>query len=122
AGDAEWWGHRDDVAEVWARSHIACLPSYYPEGVPKALLEAAACGRPIITSQNPGCLELVEHGVNGLIVPAKDPVALADAIERLVRDPELRCSLGRAARRKVCEEFSEQRIASETLALYERLR
>jgi len=122
AGDAEWWGHRDDVANVWARSHVACLPSYYPEGVPKTLLEAASCGRPIVTSQNPGCLEVVEHGVNGLVVPARDAVALADAIEKLVRDPALRQALGREGRRKVCQEFAQEKVVRETLALYEELR
>lgn len=122
ASNVEWWGRRTDIADVWARSHIACLPSYYGEGVPKALLEAAACGRPIVTSDNPGCLEIVEDGVNGLVVPARDPAALADAIAKLMASPELRRRLGAEGRRKVSQGFSQEHVVDETLGLYAQLR
>jgi glycosyltransferase involved in cell wall biosynthesis len=122
AYNVEWWGRRDDIADIWAQSHIACLPSYYREGVPKSLIEAASCGRPIITSNNPGCLELVEDGVNGLVVPARNPAKLAEAIATLVADPELRRRLGSEGRRKVGYGFSQEQVVAQTLGLYVRLR
>jgi glycosyltransferase involved in cell wall biosynthesis len=120
-GVIEWWGRRDDVETVWAASHLCVLPSYYREGVPKALLEAAACGRPIITTDTPGCREIVRDGENGILVPPRDAAALADAIERLVRDPLLRARMGARGRRRVEEEFSEERVVEQTLALYRSL-
>jgi glycosyltransferase involved in cell wall biosynthesis len=118
AYNVEWWGRREDIADVWAQSHIACLPTYYREGVPKSLIEAASCGRPIITSDNPGCLELVEDGVNGLVVPARNPEKLAMAIATLVADPELRRRLGAEGRRKVGCGFSQDHVVAQTLGLY----
>ena len=119
-GIVEWWGRRDDIAKVWAQCHICMLPSYR-EGLPKALLEAAACGRPIITTDTPGCREIVRDGENGILVPPRDAAALADAIERLVRDPLLRARMGACGRRRVEEEFSEERVVEQTLALYRSL-
>ncbi|HBC07638.1 MAG TPA: glycosyltransferase family 1 protein, partial [Rhodospirillaceae bacterium] len=78
-GLVEWAGERDDIAAVWAGAHIAVLPSYR-EGLPKSLLEAAACARPLIATDVPGCRALVRDGENGLLVPPRDPQALADAI------------------------------------------
>ena len=122
SGAIEWWGRREDVAAVWAQSHIACLPSYYREGVPKSLLEASACGRPIVTSDNPGCMEIVVDGENGLVVPARDSCALADAIEKLVKDSVLRQKMGSQGRKMVGLGFSEEQVADKTLTLYEELR
>jgi glycosyltransferase involved in cell wall biosynthesis len=118
AFNVEWWGRREHIADVWAKSHIACLPSYYREGVPKSILEAASCGRPIITSDNPGCLEFVEDGINGLVVPARNPAKLADAIATLVANPELRRRLGSEGRRKVGNGFSQEHVVAQTLGLY----
>ncbi len=120
AGVVEWWGHRDDVAEVWARSHIAALPSWYREGLPAALLEAAACGRPIVTTDMPGCREAVRHGENGMLVPIRDAAALAEAIVTLADDPSGRRALGAAGRRRAEAEFADARIQAETLRVYER--
>lgn len=120
-GRLEWWGHRDDVAGVWAQAHMAILPTTYGEGLPKCLLEAAACGRPLIATDAPGCRELVEDGVTGLLVPPRDPAALAAAIRRLATDAELRRRLGAAARRAVVERFSDAVIVGEVMELYERL-
>ena len=120
SGDVAWWGHREDIAGVWARSHIAVLPSWYREGVPNALLEAAACGRPIITTDMPGCREAARHGENGLLVPPRDARALADAILKLVDAPALRAEMGRAGRRRAETEFAAARIHGETLAVYDR--
>ena len=119
-GIVEWWGYREDVAEVWARSHIAVLPSYYREGLPTTLLEAMACGRPVVTTDTPGCREAVSHRKNGLLVPPRDARALADAIMALVDDPVRRVAMGAAGRRLVETEFADARIHEETLRVYER--
>ncbi len=118
ADNVEWWGWRSDIEQVWATSHIACLPTYYGEGVPLSLLEAASCGRAIVCSDNPGCLEVVEDGVNGLVVPAKDPEALADAIEELVGDAKRRRKLGAEGRRRILDGFSREHVIERTLMLY----
>jgi glycosyltransferase involved in cell wall biosynthesis len=120
-GVIEWLGHRDDIPELWRSSHIGVLPSYYREGVPRSLLEAAACGRAIVTTDMPGCREIVEHGVTGLLVAPRDPVGLADAIERLIRDPDMRGRMGAAGRALVEREFSEEYTVEQTLAVYRRL-
>ncbi len=117
AGLVSWRGPTSDVPAVWARCHIAVLPSYR-EGLPKALLEAAACGRPLITTDVPGCREVVVDGVTGLLVAPRDPEALAEAIRRLAQDADLRRRLGQAGRAWVEREFSQQRVVAETLALY----
>ncbi len=116
-GVIEWWGQQSDIPAVWARSHIAVLPSYR-EGLPRTLLEAAACARPIIATGVPGCREIVEHEGNGLLVPVKDPAELAGAIERLVIDPALRQSMGAKGRELVQREFAEQIVVRKTLDLY----
>jgi glycosyltransferase involved in cell wall biosynthesis len=120
-GLIEWWGHRPDMVQVYARTHIVCLPSYYGEGVPRVLVEAAACGRPIITTDTPGCREVVHHGDNGLLVPPRAPAALAEALRTLARSPELRLEMGRRGRERAVAEFSLDRVVAATLAVYERL-
>jgi glycosyltransferase involved in cell wall biosynthesis len=119
-GMVEWWGHRDNMAEVFASSHIVVLPSY-GEGLPKVLLEAAACARPLIATDVRGCREIVREGESGLLVPAKDPDALAHAILTLVADSALRDRMGRRAREIVVNEYRVERIAGQTIALYHRL-
>ena len=119
-GAIEWWGYREDVADVLACSHIAVLPTYYGEGIPKTLLEAAACGRPIVATDVPGCREVVRHGGNGLLVPIRDAHALADAILALADDPDRRAAMGAEGRRRAETEFSAERIHQETLEVYER--
>ena len=120
-GAIEWWGYRADMAEVLRQAHVVCLPSTYGEGVPKCLLEAAASGRAIVATDIPGCREAVRHGENGLLVPPRDPQALAQALESLLADAPRRREMGERGRRLAVEEFSEQRVVAETLALYERL-
>ncbi len=110
----------DDVAPVWRDAHIAVLPSYR-EGLPKALLEAAACGRPAVACDVPGCREVVTDGENGLLVPARDAPALADALARLAADPDLRRRMGESGRARVEREFSEGRIVDETMDVYRRV-
>ena len=113
-------GHVTDIGKFWASAHIAALPSRR-EGLPKSLLEAAACGRPIVATNVPGCREIARESVNALLVPPDNAQALADAITRLADDKELRRKFGEAGRRLVENEFSANRIGSETVALYDRL-
>lgn len=120
-GVIEWWGHRDDMPRVFAQSHIVCLASEYGEGVPKVLIEAAASGRPIVTTDSPGCREIVRHGENGLLVPVRDAASLAAAIHRLMEEPKLRREMGLRGREIVEAEFSVEQVVKETLALYREL-
>lgn len=113
-------GHVADVREVWRAAHIAVLGSRR-EGLPKSLLEAAACGRPIVATDVPGCREIARAGVNALLVPPDDAPALADALDRLAQDPALRQRFGAASRELVAEEFSSARVGHEAVALYDRL-
>ncbi len=119
-GVIEWAGPTSDMPRELARAHIACLPSYR-EGLPKFLLEAAVAGLPIVTTDVPGCREVVEHGRNGLLVAVRAAAPLADALEQLIREPDLRARMGAEGRRRALAEFSEDRIVADTLALYERL-
>jgi glycosyltransferase involved in cell wall biosynthesis len=119
-GAIEWWGQRSDMPFVLSQASIVTLPSYYPEGVPKSLIEAAACGRAIVATDVPGCREIARHGVNADLVPPRDPLRLADAIAALLADGARRAAYGEAGHRIASEEFSEERVLSETLALYRR--
>ncbi|HYM74080.1 MAG TPA: glycosyltransferase, partial [Stellaceae bacterium] len=110
-------GHVEDVRAVWARAAIAVLPSSYGEGVPRSLLEAAACGRPIIASDMPGCREVVVPGETGLLVPVHDVGGLGAAIAMLMGDPALRRRMGEAGRARIAGEFAEAVVAGQTLAL-----
>jgi glycosyltransferase involved in cell wall biosynthesis len=111
-------GHVDDIRSVWRQAHIAVLPSRGGEGIPMSLLEAAACGRPLVATDVPGCREIARHGVNALLVAPDDPAALADAIETLIKDRDLRLRFGRASRQLVVNEYSSARIGREIVALY----
>ena len=119
-GTVRFLGQRDDMPAVLAASHIAVLPSYR-EGLPLALAEAAAAGRPVVTTDVPGCRDAVIPGETGLLVPPRDPEALAEAIARLVGDPELRARMGAAGRRLAEERFGIDRIAARHLAVYAEL-
>ena len=112
-----WIGHCSDVANLFSSTHIVCLPSYR-EGLPKALIEASAAGRAIVTTDVPGCRHVVDDGVTGLLVPARQVTPLADSIGRLVADPDLRLRLGAAARARAEAQFGIDQIVSQTLHLY----
>lgn len=116
----EWWGHCDDMPTTLARATMVVLPSYR-EGLPKVLLEAAACGKPLIATDVPGCREIVRHGVTGLLVPPRDPAALAAAIDSLLRDSSLRTTMGVAGREAVVRAFSVERVTSQVIQLYREL-
>jgi glycosyltransferase involved in cell wall biosynthesis len=119
-GVIEWWGHRDDMAAVLASAHVVVLPSYR-EGLPKVLLEACACGRPVIATAVPGCREVVKDGENGFLIPHKDPESLAKSIKLLLENPALRVRMGNSGREIVVREFSMGHIAGQTLDVYREL-
>jgi glycosyltransferase involved in cell wall biosynthesis len=119
-GDIEWWGWQQDMPSVIARSHIVCLPSYR-EGLPKVLIEAASCGRPIVTTDAPGCREIAVNGKTGFLVPIRDGEALARAIEVLIDSKELRWRMGMAGRELVKREFATAAVVHATLTVYESL-
>ena len=113
-------GERSDVAALYAASHIAVLPSYR-EGLPKSLIEAAACARAVVTTDVPGCRDAIEPGETGLLVPVRDVQALADAIARLAEDPALRQSMGAAGRALAEREFNIDRVARIHVEIYDAL-
>jgi glycosyltransferase involved in cell wall biosynthesis len=116
----KWLGFQEDMVTIYHNSHIVCLPSYR-EGLPKALIEAMACGRAIITTDVPGCKEVVENGLNGFLVPVKDALALAEHIYLLSQDTALMASMGKNGRLKAEKEFSLSKVISQTLAVYQEL-
>ncbi|MFN4054699.1 MAG: glycosyltransferase family 4 protein [Alishewanella aestuarii] len=118
-GCVELLGFRQDVHQVFAQSNIVVLPSFYGEGLPKVLIEAAACGRAVVTTDNPGCLEAIELNQTGFAVPIKDAIALADAIERLVINSELRGQFGNAGRLLAEREFDVNSVVKKHLAIYD---
>jgi len=118
-GAVEWWGWRDDMAAVFRESAIVCLPSWR-EGLPKALIEAAAAARAIVTCDVPGCRDVVRDGKNGLLVPARDSRALAAALRKLIENEPLRKEMGRQGREQAAD-FSTVNIIRHTLELYGQL-
>lgn len=119
-GVIELLGYRDDIASLFAQSSIVVLPSYR-EGLPKVLVEAAACGRAVVTTNVPGCRDAIEPGKSGLLVPVKDPIALADAIQLLIDDSELCHSMGQAGRALAEREFAIEKIVDTHLEIYKEL-
>lgn len=119
-GVVEHMGWVSDMPALLASSHIVCLPSYR-EGLPKALTEAAAAGRPIVTTDVPGCRDVVRDGDSGILVPPRDHNALAAALERLIADPELRARMGARGRVRAEQEFGSEIAIRQTLALYAEL-
>lgn len=112
-----WHGSQSNIAKLYEQSDIAVLPSYR-EGLPKSLLEAASLGKPIITTNAPGCRDVIEDGISGILVPPKDPKSLANAIKQLVFSKELRQSMGNKARDRAIAIFDEEKINGITLQLY----
>ncbi|MEI8054797.1 MAG: glycosyltransferase family 4 protein [bacterium] len=113
----EWWGWVEDIVNVLRKAHIVCLPSYR-EGLPKSLLEAAACGLPIVTTDSVGCREVVTNGDNGFLVPVRNVEVLVDALRKLIQDSALRQRMGVRSRLKAEADFSSERVINETLAVY----
>jgi len=120
-GAVEWLGHRADMPALMAAANIVTLPSYYGEGVPKVLLEAASTGRAIVTTDMPGCRETVEDGVTGLLIEPKNAWALAESLEKLLMDAKLRAEMGQKARARIEKDFTVDVVNARTLAVYAKL-
>ncbi len=120
-GWIEYLGYCKDMAKIYRQSNIICLPSYYGEGLPKCLLEAAASGRALVTTNHTGCREAVDDGVNGLLVPIKDSEALTLALEKLISNDELRHDFAENSRKKAEQEFSKEIVVEQTFDLYSQL-
>lgn len=117
----QWLGYRTDVRNLLKSCHIVAFPSYYMEGLPKSLIEANAIGRPIITSNSVGCKETVIDGYNGFLIQPKDVDALADRLNRLISDRELRIRMGRNAREYAEEYFGIEVVKERHLSIYREL-
>ena len=116
-----WHGPTRDVAGVWAAHHVCCLPSRGGEGLPRTLLEGAACGRALLTTDVPGCRALVRDGTEGLVAPPNDAGALAEAMIRLAADPGLVARMGHAARRRILDGFTERDVMDAVKRMYARV-
>lgn len=117
----KWLGYRTDVKDLLEQSSIVAFPSYYREGLPKSLIEANAIGRPIITTDSVGCRDTVEDGVNGFLIPIKDSKTLAEKLEKLILDKELRIRMGKEARRIAERDFSLKNVVKRHLEIYDAL-
>jgi glycosyltransferase involved in cell wall biosynthesis len=118
-GLVEWWGWTDDdMPATLAKASIVCLPSYYREGLPTILLEASACGRPVVTTDWPGCRDAVRNGASGLLVREGDAASLSDALQKLITNPYLCSEMGTAGRLMVEELFSSEKVLAQISAVY----
>lgn len=120
-GIVEAWGHRTDMPQVLSTAHIVVLPSYYGEGLPKVLIEAAACGRAVITTDMPGCRDAIIPNITGLLVPPRNVEALTEAINTLLQNPELRDNMGKAGRKLAEERYAIEQVVATHLAIYQEL-
>ena len=116
-----WLGKIEHMSELISSVNIVTLPTFYGEGIPKILIEAAACGRPIVTTNTPGCRDIVTHEKNGLLVPTKNPHLLAKALERLIYEPETRIKMGKFGRQLVLQNYSEEIIVRKTINMVNEL-
>lgn len=120
-GVVQCLGYQSDMPTILSRSHVVALPSYR-EGLPRVLVEAAACGRAVVTTDVPGCRDAIERDVTGLLVPMRDASALADAIQNLIDNPISRREMGQAGRKLAEREFAIESIAAQHLKIYRKLR
>ncbi len=116
-GMVEFWGFREDIPQILSQASIACLPSYR-EGLPKFLLESMAASLPCVTTDVPGCREAVRNGDNGILVPVRNVIALADALETLLLNPTLGKNMGNRGRSRIESEFSQHVVINKTLSTY----
>jgi len=114
-------GYKKDIPALYAKAHIICLPSFYGEGIPKALIEAAAASRAVVTTDHPGCREAVVPNKSGLLVPVKSPEKLADALQWLIEHPADRLAMGKAGRLLAEREFAIEKIVQGHLEIYREL-
>jgi glycosyltransferase involved in cell wall biosynthesis len=120
-GVVEVLGYQEDIPNLFAQSHIVCLPSFYGEGIPKVLIEAAAASKAIVTTDHPGCRDAVIPGKSGLLVPIRDPEKLADALQWLVEHPCERVAMGKVGRLLAEQEFSIEKIVRQHMSIYNEL-
>lgn len=120
-GVVEWWGYSSDMPHTLSKASIVCLPSYYGEGVPKILIEAMACARPIVTTDMPGCRDLVQPMRNGLLVRPRDAQHLANALGQLLSDLPSLAVMGFEGRSIAEERYSLSQVVAETLDVYREL-
>ena len=113
-----WHGRSDDVAAVWRENHVAMLLTWYREGVPRSLIEAAACGRPIVTTDAPGCRDLVRDRREGMLVPLRDSEAAARVLVELANNADLRARFGAAARSRFLARFTEAAVCASVASVY----
>ncbi len=116
-----WHGRTNDVRMVWEKCEVCVVPTPTREGMPRAMLEAAACGRALIVTDVPGCRHFVRHGVEGLIIPPGDAQALAEALQTLADNPELRTRMGHAARERILQGYTEEHLVERVAAIYQHL-
>jgi len=119
-GIVELLGYRTDIPDLFGQAHIVCLPSYR-EGLPKVLVEGAAAGRAVVTTDVPGCRDAIEPGQTGLLVPVRNAEKLADALQRLIENPDERRAMGRAGRELAEREFAIEKIVDTHMAIYDDL-
>ena len=117
-GYVEYLGHQTDILSIYQSADIACLPSYR-EGLPKSLIEAASCGLPIITTDVPGCRQMVDNGNNGILVEVKNPLSLANGIEALVNNKDLLIKMGKYSRKMAVEKFDYKHVLDSFMNIYE---
>jgi glycosyltransferase involved in cell wall biosynthesis len=120
SGAIEWWGHQANMPSVFSQAHIICLPSY-AEGLPRVLIEAAASAKPIVTTNIPGCREIVHDAENGYLIPPKSIESLVNALNLLIKNPELRIKMGKKGRDIAITGYSTEQVNQETLAVYQQL-
>jgi glycosyltransferase involved in cell wall biosynthesis len=120
-GVVELWGHRTDMPQVMAAAHVVVLPSYYGEGLPKVLIEAAACGRVVVTTDHPGCRDAIDPGITGVLVPLRDAIALANSIQELLSDPVRCVTMGQAGRELAESAFDVRQVVAVHLQIYQEL-
>lgn len=121
AGDVEFVGQLSDIPSFFAKAHVVVLPSYYGEGLPKVLMEAAACGRAVVTTDHPGCRDAVEPESTGVLIPPRDSLALANAIERLNLDVTQRKKMGSAGRARAMRLFAVESVVARHIEIYDAL-
>ena len=120
-GGIELWGHRSDMPQVLRTAYMVVLPSYYGEGLPKVLIEAAACGRAVVTTDHPGCRDAIDPGVTGLLVPVRNAPALAEAVNELLNEPARCQALGNAGRALAERAFDVRQVVATHLRIYQKL-
>lgn len=118
SGVVTWLGHVDAMSDLMRECDVFVLPSYYGEGLPRSIIEASASGLAIVTTDMPGCRDAVDDHVTGLIIPAKSPLAIVEALHQLDTNREFLEHCGREARKKALAEFSESSVIAQTVAVY----